>query len=395
MKSRRLIARESLRTCKFARSRSRRWFSFLMRATPCPSSRATARSGPAGSTRKSSARSRPVSLFCGSWPNASKRSSKVLRPRASFPTICGRPFRLPIPPNDSKTFTCRTSPRKKAWPAPPANGASSRWPWPCGTGTRPCPTSRNCCRPASIRKRSLPTVDDVRTGVQHILAEMMAETADVRADVRTLLWETEQGQGRQERQAGRGAGPGVQGLLRVHRARPANSRPSHPRSQSRRKGKCSQGQSRIQPRHHPGFVSEGAGRALADVRHPRAGADWPSQDAKNSGVGSAFGASGSGPRGRQPGNSGACKRRCRNPGTSGACGGGRSACRSGYAADVIGSGGRTSCSRGGRQRTRHGAAGNKCWCRPGNTCDNRGSCAARDRTCSERTTAAERDHVTA
>jgi uncharacterized protein len=39
-------------------------------------------------------------------------------------------------------------------------------------------------------EKELPTVDDVRAGVQHILAEMIAETADVRADVRAVLWET-------------------------------------------------------------------------------------------------------------------------------------------------------------------------------------------------------------
>jgi uncharacterized protein len=39
-------------------------------------------------------------------------------------------------------------------------------------------------------EKELNTVDDVLAGVQHILAEMVAETADVRADVRMLLWET-------------------------------------------------------------------------------------------------------------------------------------------------------------------------------------------------------------
>ena len=38
--------------------------------------------------------------------------------------------------------------------------------------------------------KGLATVDDVRAGVQHILAEMIAETADVRAEVRIVLWET-------------------------------------------------------------------------------------------------------------------------------------------------------------------------------------------------------------
>jgi hypothetical protein len=38
--------------------------------------------------------------------------------------------------------------------------------------------------------RQLNTTDDVRLGLQHILAEMTAETADVRAVVRRVLWET-------------------------------------------------------------------------------------------------------------------------------------------------------------------------------------------------------------
>jgi uncharacterized protein len=39
-------------------------------------------------------------------------------------------------------------------------------------------------------EKELATPDDVRLGVQHILAELIAETADVRAGVRTVLWET-------------------------------------------------------------------------------------------------------------------------------------------------------------------------------------------------------------
>ncbi len=39
-------------------------------------------------------------------------------------------------------------------------------------------------------EQELPTVEEVRQGVQHILAEMIAETADVRAAARSVLWET-------------------------------------------------------------------------------------------------------------------------------------------------------------------------------------------------------------
>src|SRR5207244_2620131 len=36
--------------------------------------------------------------------------------------------------------------------------------------------------------KELPTAAEVRTGVQHILAELIAETADVRAAVRSVVW---------------------------------------------------------------------------------------------------------------------------------------------------------------------------------------------------------------
>jgi protein Tex len=39
-------------------------------------------------------------------------------------------------------------------------------------------------------EKELNTIEDVKTGVQHILAEMIAEAADVRAGVRAVLWDT-------------------------------------------------------------------------------------------------------------------------------------------------------------------------------------------------------------
>jgi uncharacterized protein len=39
-------------------------------------------------------------------------------------------------------------------------------------------------------ERELPTVEDVLTGVQHILAEKIAETAEVRAPLRSILWKS-------------------------------------------------------------------------------------------------------------------------------------------------------------------------------------------------------------
>jgi uncharacterized protein len=39
-------------------------------------------------------------------------------------------------------------------------------------------------------EKELPTIEEVRAGVQHILAEVVAETAEVRAVVRAVLWDT-------------------------------------------------------------------------------------------------------------------------------------------------------------------------------------------------------------
>jgi transcriptional accessory protein Tex/SPT6 len=39
-------------------------------------------------------------------------------------------------------------------------------------------------------EKELPSVEEVRAGVQHILAELIAETAEVRAGVRAVLWDT-------------------------------------------------------------------------------------------------------------------------------------------------------------------------------------------------------------
>ncbi len=45
--------------------------------------------------------------------------------------------------------------------------------------------------PAMVNpEKELATVDDVKTGVMHILAELVAEAADVRAGVRAVLWDT-------------------------------------------------------------------------------------------------------------------------------------------------------------------------------------------------------------
>src|SRR5580700_9107194 len=45
--------------------------------------------------------------------------------------------------------------------------------------------------PAMVNpEKELATVDDVKAGVQHILAEIIAESADVRAGIRAVLWDT-------------------------------------------------------------------------------------------------------------------------------------------------------------------------------------------------------------
>jgi uncharacterized protein len=74
-------------------------------------------------------------------------------------------------------------------------------------------------------EKELATVDDVRTGVQHILAEMMAETADVRAAVRSVLWET--GKIRATKSEKLGEGQGLEYKDYFDFTEPARQIPAH------------------------------------------------------------------------------------------------------------------------------------------------------------------------
>jgi len=55
-------------------------------------------------------------------------------------------------------------------------------------------------------EKSLASADDVRAGVQHILAEMMAETAALRAEMRIMLWETSKVRALKSEKLGEGQG---------------------------------------------------------------------------------------------------------------------------------------------------------------------------------------------
>src|SRR5262249_5548680 len=67
-------------------------------------------------------------------------------------------------------------------------------------------------------ERGLNSVEEVRQGVQHILAEMMAETANVRAAVRHLLWETAEIHGSKNEKLGEGQGQEYKGYFQFKEA---------------------------------------------------------------------------------------------------------------------------------------------------------------------------------
>ena len=89
-------------------------------------------------------------------------------------------------------------------------------------------------------EKELPTVVEVRQGVQHILAEMIAETADVRRRAQRAVG-VRQTHLRQERKTRGRAGTGIQGLFRVHRIGTADSAAPHSGAEPGREGKFAEG----------------------------------------------------------------------------------------------------------------------------------------------------------
>ena len=114
-------------------------------------------------------------------------------------------------------------------------------------------------------EKELPTPEEVREGVQHILAEQIAETADVRAVVRAILWDTGKLTTAKSEKLGGRPGPGLQGLLPVHRTDPAHPAAPHPGHQSRREGRGAQGQAGVRRRAGPPGAVRRHARQAADV----------------------------------------------------------------------------------------------------------------------------------
>ena len=82
-------------------------------------------------------------------------------------------------------------------------------------------------------EKELNSVEDVKLGVQHILAEVVAESADVRAGIRAVLWDTGKLCTTKSEKLAGGDGARFQGLFPVQRTAAAHSAASHARHQSR------------------------------------------------------------------------------------------------------------------------------------------------------------------
>jgi uncharacterized protein len=108
--------------------------------------------------------------------------------------------------------------------------------------------------------RQLNIPDDVRQGVQHILAEMTAETADVRAAVRRVLWETGKIVSAKNEKLGEGQGLDYKDYFQF--TEPARQIPPH-RILALNRGE-KEGAIRVKMEWHAEQVQQVALRALAE-----------------------------------------------------------------------------------------------------------------------------------
>src|SRR5947209_8644764 len=95
---------------------------------------------------------------------------------------CALPSSPPIPRNAWKISISPTSRRNAAWPPRPASAIWNREPAVANLAE----VLTGMLNP----EKELKTIEDVLQGVQHILAERISETAEIRAAVRAVLWET-------------------------------------------------------------------------------------------------------------------------------------------------------------------------------------------------------------
>ena len=141
-----------------SQSTPRRWWSFWTRATPCPSSPATARSATAPWMTRPSGSWRTVWPTCGAWSSAGARCGRPSRSRASSRRSWPPPWSAPPPWRRWRTSTAPTGPSAAPAPGWPGKRGWSPWPscsWrgrtpraaPCGKAPRSWPL------PMSARRR--------------------------------------------------------------------------------------------------------------------------------------------------------------------------------------------------------------------------------------------------
>src|SRR5262249_60252524 len=93
-------------------------------------------------------------------------------------------------------------------------------PWPRAIGSRdPAVTTLGEILTSMVNpEKELNTPEDILAGVQHILAEQIAETADVRAAVRFYLWDHAQVVTSKSEKVKEGEGLGYEGYFQLKEA---------------------------------------------------------------------------------------------------------------------------------------------------------------------------------
>ncbi len=162
----------------------------LDEGTRCRSSRVIAKSAPAGSMKKSFGQSRAASSSSGIWASASKRFSKASKAKASSRTRLKQAILRAETVKRLEDLYLPYKPKKRSQ----ATKAREQGLEPLALAiwySDPSADNLDELLPALVNpEKELNTPEDVRVGVQNILAEMMAETALIRANVRSVLWET-------------------------------------------------------------------------------------------------------------------------------------------------------------------------------------------------------------
>jgi len=72
----------------------------------------------------------------------------------------------------------------------PARRVWNPWHWPSGTATPAVDNLPEVLQSVTDPEKGLATAEEVLLGVQHILAELVSESADVRSLIRAVMWDT-------------------------------------------------------------------------------------------------------------------------------------------------------------------------------------------------------------